>query len=387
MLSRVPDTSFCPPPSCPCSLSCCSVGCFCGQRCIPQAWVGSLLSSCPPRGCLSCPSPIPGSWDHWLPGCVTTGHGLQPAGAGTLRRGQHAGLAVQGGVSRQLPGERAPQQKGQWGAGSTALGGSLCLGAAEGGWGTAGGTRGAGGGGRALALRPPTLRLARQPRECGWQRSRPSCGAEAALAPSQPVALPGSRQPAHRPPVRCRPPALAPRPPAAGQGGVASRAGTPLGKSPFALQRGDVGAWGPSLQCRSPPLRASEMGKAPHACCQHNPVPSAGAILAQPQLPAGTSAKGGPWHLALKTHPSLLACLQEGAMCVPPPCALLWGVLGGCPHPLRGLPVQWGPSTTHWDGRGGGVPVLRVAILRVPGLWGRWAPVWGGLCVLHEGAG
>lgn len=50
------------------------------------------------------------------------------------------------------------------------------------------------GGGHALALRPHTLALVSRPQECGWQRSGHSCGAAAALAPSQPLggSCPGS---------------------------------------------------------------------------------------------------------------------------------------------------------------------------------------------------
>lgn len=84
-----------------------------------------------------------------------------------------------------------------------------------------------------------------------------------------------------------------------------------------------------SAACPSPPH---------HVSSHHSPMRAVGAILAQSLLSAGSFANGRPWHLALKPHPPLLAHVQEDA--VSPSLWTLWDVLGDCPKPLWGLPVQ-----------------------------------------------
>lgn len=86
-----------------------------------------------------------------------------------------------------------------------------------------------------------------------------------------------------------------------------------------------------------------------HVYSDRSPIRGVRAILAQPLLPAATFANGRPWHLALKPHSHLLACVQEDAVSSSA-CGLLWDVLGACPALCGGSQCNGGPGTTPSDG-------------------------------------
>ena len=180
----------------------------------------------------------------------------------------------------------------------------------------------------------PGMRLAALPAQLRGQ----GCPGALPAPPGSSRPCPAPASPHTGPLLTAGPRGPAPRPPSAGArpvwGRLWGRAPLPRSVAPC------MGTRGPSLQCCLPPCPAGEVGNATHVCSQHRPIPGAGAILAQPWLPAGTFAKAGPWHLAPKPCPPLLACLQEDAVSLP-----VHSCWGGCPHPLQGL-----PGTTHWDG-------------------------------------
>lgn len=223
-----------------------------------------------------------------------------------------------------------------------------------------------------------------------------------------PPAAPG---PAQLPPVRTQtpcsllapPPGPAPRPPSAGAhpvwGRLWGRAPLPHSVAPC------MGIWGPSLQYCLPPCPAGEVGKATHVCCQHRPIPGAGAILAQPQLLASTFAKAGPWHLAPKPRPSLLAFLQEDAVSLP--VHLCWGAAptlcrGSLAPPIgtdtaghsgAAGAAEGCPASGCSDCRAGGPQFGAVSVSRMKGQAGalgavfQHLPVWGStLPFPHTGA-
>lgn len=262
-------------------------------------WAPSLLpSSHPPHPLVSSILSSflfqPHSMLLGLPGCITAGLSMpplqsrDPRGAG---RDSMPGLAMQGHRPQGCDSSRG----GGWGTTGRVSVGLSCAGSVV----AVGPGSGQGGGVRALTLHLHTLPLARQPQECGWQRSRPSCGEWQPRRSPGPPGTSRTQTPGSLP----APPGLAPS--GAGKGHV------PRGEASHPSA--------PSGRWEKPPV--SVPSTAPSR---------AGAIPAEPQLPASTFAKAGPWHCAPKPHPPLLA-----GCCVVPPCTPV-GAAGVCPHTLCG---------------------------------------------------
>lgn len=215
------------------------------------------------------------------------------------------------------------------------------------------------------------------PRNVAGSAPGPAVGPRPPWHPPSPSAAPG---PAQLPPACTQTPLFTAGPwawppaPLCGAGRGMSCMGMPLRKTPFALQHGtvhgDTGTWRPSLQCCWPPAPKPPMS-----------APSTAPSLAQGQSWHSPSSQPAPLPkldlgTSLQNRVPPCSPLCRRVLC-PPTHAVLRHVLGGCPHPLWGLPVQRGPGITHWDGHSrtwwccghrGGVPTLRVPTCRVPTL-------------------